>query len=595
MTAAEELCPPPSTSRPRRNKNRHRSLRRQAGTRNQQHDSIGGIRRKYGIGADWSSSAHCLPFSLWDLSLVGDRCNCWCVPYKVRWLFESTRPAVVISEWRTHSHSLILAHSLIPSAARCSPAQLEENGAFHWKCEPESPPDEVCAAQTSTLLNVQLVASVTEISGPLMGIFLDMYGAPWAAVFMSVCLGLGLLLLTLASAYTSVGWDRVLFVANVFLALCTWMGGQLTVQAGLYFDGHTKSRVIFLLNALFDGGCVTYLFVWWIAKGYNLSLAVVAGGYFVLGVLTCTALLYFWFHAVPESVPENKNENDPSGRLDDDNQSIVERDKVDHDDDERSRDASVASPESTGATAASLDEPLPTLSSSTVLQAADTFTPTKQSTHPASRSESLDSEEQRAKVKNRRVNIVEDPLRPCHSGNDATVDTTRAAVGQAETGQDYILVAHRTTRQQLLSGPYVLLCLFFSVQVTMNTWTTTTMRDFLAYLGDDELDNRYLTIFTLLLPASVVAVPLVDWVVLRFGFEGGFHATNLLALGYSIIRVATTNLDVQIGACPKDSSGTMADHDRARILFSLKPQLFFFHSGIHFVLLLPKFPLWGDL
>jgi hypothetical protein len=78
-------------------------------------------------------------------------------------------------------------------------------------------------------------------------------------------------------------------------------------------------------------------------------------------------------------------------------------------------------------------------------------------------------------------------------------------------------------------------------------WTLATMRDFLAYLGDDELNNRYLTIFTLLLPASIVSVPLVDVIVLRFGFVGGFQSVNALALGYSIVRIATASLDVQIG------------------------------------------------
>jgi hypothetical protein len=102
----------------------------------------------------------------------------------------------------------------------------------------------------------------------------------------------------------------------------------------------------------------------------------------------------------------------------------------------------------------------------------------------------------------------------------------------------YVLVANRSVRQQLLSKPYLLLCLFFSLHVTMNMWTLATMRDFLAYLGDDELDNRYLTIFTLLLPASIV---------IHYGFAGGFQSINALALGYSIVRLATTNLNIQIG------------------------------------------------
>jgi hypothetical protein len=77
-------------------------------------------------------------------------------------------------------------------------------------------------------------------------------------------------------------------------------------------------------------------------------------------------------------------------------------------------------------------------------------------------------------------------------------------------------------------------------------WNLTSMRDFLAYLGDDELNNRYLTIFTLLMPASIVALPFVDTVILRFGFAGGLQGINLLALGYSAIKVTTKDLNVQI-------------------------------------------------
>jgi len=77
-------------------------------------------------------------------------------------------------------------------------------------------------------------------------------------------------------------------------------------------------------------------------------------------------------------------------------------------------------------------------------------------------------------------------------------------------------------------------------------WNLTTMRDFLAYLGDDELDNKYLTIFALMMPVSILGLPFVDTVVLRFGFTGGLQGVNVLALSYSAIKVLSTNLNVQI-------------------------------------------------
>lgn len=72
------------------------------------------------------------------------------------------------------------------------------------------------------------------------------------------------------------------------------------------------------------------------------------------------------------------------------------------------------------------------------------------------------------------------------------------------------------------------------------------MRDFLAYLGDDVYNNRYLTIFTLLLPASIIALPLVDFILLNVGFAGAFQFINLLSLGYMLVKVTSSNLSVQI-------------------------------------------------
>ena len=382
---------------------------------------------------------------------------------------------------------------------------------------------------------MQLIASVTQLVSPLLGIFIDHYGAPKSAAFMASCLWIGLLLLVVASSFPSVFWDRVLFVANSFLAMAVWMGGQLTVQTGLYFAGHTKSRVIFLLNSLFDGGSITYLFLWWLSQTFSLSLTAVASGYFVCGVAVVGVGLYFWFAAVPEldedkymTYGDSKQEADPTEPpitnasdnepSEENSQSVVEPSshRFGAEDERHSAQGHTLEGEIVGNTGARSSAPL------TPLDAPDDQTPNS------------------GDLGDRRVSFHD------------TIVTRGVQANTSERIQesnkpDYILVADRTTKEQLLSTPYLLLCLFFSLHVTMNMWTLATMRDYLAYLGDDELDNRYLTIFTLLLPASIVSVPLVDVIVLRLGFAGGFQSINALALGYSIIRVASTNLNVQIG------------------------------------------------
>jgi hypothetical protein len=408
---------------------------------------------------------------------------------------------------------------------------LEENGAFRWKCDPDYDPEEVCPSQTSTLLNVQLIASVTQLVSPIMGQAIDHYGSPKCACFASGCLAVGLLLLTLSSASSSPAWDRVLFAANGFIAMTTWMGGQLTVQVGMYFAGHTKSRAIFLLNALFDGGSVTYLFLWWLAKVGSLSLTAVAGGYLVVGVLLSVASLYFWFVAIPE--------HDEEAML----YGTVDRPAISNTDIEEEG----AMPES------SSPPPGPIVCSRPSDDAASGL---------------IDPKFTETQVPGRGVGIVDGTTKPssttrrdssyCNdtTANEKVMSPDAMLDDEQDSGSDagpnvesapYVLVANRSVKEQLLSKPYLLLCLFFSLHVTMNMWTLATMRDFLAYLGDDELDNRYLTIFTLLLPASIVSVPFVDAIVIRYGFIGGFQSVNALALGYSIVRLATTNLNVQIG------------------------------------------------
>jgi hypothetical protein len=119
--------------------------------------------------------------------------------------------------------------------------------------------------------------------------------------------------------------DRLLYLAFVFVALGTWNGGLLAVQTGMYFQGQTRSRVIFTLNALFDSGAIAYLGLWGIGQssqqpavssssgggggGTITTLTWLASGYLGLSILLFGGGLYFWMVAVPEAPKEEKEED----------------------------------------------------------------------------------------------------------------------------------------------------------------------------------------------------------------------------------------------------------------------------------------------
>jgi len=112
--------------------------------------------------------------------------------------------------------------------------------------------------------------------------------------------------------------------------------------------------------------------------------------------------------------------------------------------------------------------------------------------------------------------------------------------------ESYIVVAERPPMKQFLSPNYIFLAIFFAFHQSRNIWVLTTTRDFLAFLGDDETGNRYLKIFTLLTPASVLGLPFVDVVLHKYGYGAGLAVVNLLAISQGIVQVSSTNLNVQI-------------------------------------------------
>jgi hypothetical protein len=108
---------------------------------------------------------------------------------------------------------------------------------------------------------------------------------------------------------------------------------------------------------------------------------------------------------------------------------------------------------------------------------------------------------------------------------------------------EYLLLADKSAKEQLLSTPFIMLNLFFSLSMISCNWSLITAADFLASLGDD---GRYLKIFTLCQPASILALPLVDWIVNHHGFGAAFQAVNLINFVYILIKCTSTNLHLHV-------------------------------------------------
>ena len=67
-----------------------------------------------------------------------------------------------------------------------------------------------------------------------------------------------------------------------------------------------------------------------------------------------------------------------------------------------------------------------------------------------------------------------------------------------------------------------------------------------AWFVADRPHKLLYRICTLLYPISLIGLPLVDFVIDRYGYHGGLQLVNGFALGTNIVKVVTRNLDVQI-------------------------------------------------
>ena len=402
----------------------------------------------------------------------------------------------------------------------------------------------MCPEQTAAFLNCKFVSQLTLLTGTLWGMLSDKYGNFVLMGVFGICNIAGLILLILGARFPSSPSSSsssssfaaplesfLLYIALVLKGIGATVGGMLTVDTGLLFydkgdggssgggggggDNNDNSNgkkqlnlVIAFLNTLFDAGAMAYLGLWAIEKqlsvsnnpdgaySYNPNLIVVLVGYLGLAVVCIGGYAYF-FRAVQainnknNSSSNNKSENENKN---DDEVGVVEQ-HHDANKNEETRDGG---------------DP--------ICQPTKIETASPQPTPPERAAPSMD---------------------PAADDGHTTPDDD-------SDPPPYVRVAMRSPRDQLLSKFFVLLGTWFSFHTASNLWTLTTARDFLGGLGDDDYGNRYLGIFTMLTPFSIVALPFLDKTIRSFGFHAALQAVNGLEIAHGIFRVFVSSLNAQI-------------------------------------------------
>jgi hypothetical protein len=266
-------------------------------------------------------------------------------------------------------------------------------------------------------------------------------------------------------------WDALLFVGFIFLGLHTWVAMLLVVQLGLYFEGHTISRVIFILNNVFDAGTVVYLGLWGIQEGTGASTSSILGGYLAVGCILYGLSIYFWHVAVPEGGVEENIMNAPSSRF----SPRLEMLSTNLDLDDR------------------LMNNLSAQSMRAISNYLGSIRDAWSSRHSAVSLKSI--------VPTTNKDLQEDNKSINPEKPDGEVALAPAS--------SYVCVADRLPREQWMAAPFIFLCLFFGFNLAITNWNLMTQRDVLAGLGDDEKDNIYLTIFTFMTPCRSWEGPLL--------------------------------------------------------------------------------------
>lgn len=379
---------------------------------------------------------------------------------------------------------------------------LVDSGAFSYLCGDDVNANGECSAQSQTIVNVGFLASCCSVFTPFIGFAIDTFGAPTVSYLMAAMALSGTGFMVVAAA-TETSW--MYYPSFALLGLATFTGSLMSVQVGLYFKGHTQVRIIMWLNTLFDAGSCSYLFLWMIEENLSVDFTGVAIIYFILAAVLYIPGAIFWTIALPEGTGEGED-----FELTDETKALL----VDGGEEES---------ETTGHSE--------NTNQSLRLFMESKMDPTMLDEVVMSRTGSFRGDIPHGRTVPTSV-YGSQGLRDVPEGDDNVDDLA-----------DFPLLAERPANEQLVSTPYMLLVFFFSVSQISCNWSLITAADFLASIGDDGL---YLKIFTLMQPASILALPLVDWIIRKLGFGAAFQGVNLINFVYIFIKVTSTNLKVHV-------------------------------------------------
>lgn len=460
-----------------------------------------------------------------------------------------------------------------------------------------------CPEQNAMLLNVQFVAQLTMMASPLLGAWCDKNGPAEVVGGLFVSGALGILLLAIATSNLSIDW--LLFPSFLCSGLMAQIAGLMTVQTGLIFDRpRTRNRVISALNALYDAGAITYLILWYIDTNTVLTLPIISALNLALFVVVVGSAIMGWYKItgkrgvadtsskILSSQDNNKNNVDGC----DDNEECKEEINADMTHTSPAMDFSRVDSDVVAPNGPSADDCSKRLvprqkkiswrdgfeddlsddddkargandvADRSALEIAKASAPDRGEDDQDNFGDGDKNDENGASTTRRKMSLSErassiilrrlslsrngqklNPKTSITFGRvDDDADCIEEAVPDPPGPRPYVLIASRPALDQLRSSQFLTLAAFFAFHHSRNTWTLTTTRDFLAYLGDDDTGNKYLAIFTLLTPASVLGLPFVDKIVHKGGYSAGLHVVNALAFLQGIIQVSSDNLNVQV-------------------------------------------------
>eukprot|EP00529_Nitzschia_sp_RCC80_P016322 CAMPEP_0113454530 /NCGR_PEP_ID=MMETSP0014_2-20120614/7909_1 /TAXON_ID=2857 /ORGANISM="Nitzschia sp." /LENGTH=648 /DNA_ID=CAMNT_0000345935 /DNA_START=142 /DNA_END=2088 /DNA_ORIENTATION=+ /assembly_acc=CAM_ASM_000159 len=455
---------------------------------------------------------------------------------------------------------------------------LEANGNFQNKCsdewwEIENENDEdsessACPEQTSALLTCRFVSQMTVLTSPLWAFLSDKYGGQTLTYILFGTMTSGLVLLVIAFEYPGTKWDgALLYTSFILMGIGSTCGGLLTVVTALVFPERStkrdtigndssssssqsppnnngvddnqeeeeeeeknslhsdkfRSRLISLMNALYDAAAITYLTLWGLVQLTSNVVGVMIG-YACFAVFFLGGYIFF-FRRVRNQV--GKGETNNLIDCDDDDGNVKTKNCLKNDDDDDDDDK-VCKNQNLSTTTSSKGR----FSTATATTISDEST----------------SKFQRVEESTFMISANEKPLEITHGLINLQDKVTENKLpNSASSPSTYITISKRSFVDQMKSRAFILLCTFFTIHFLSNIWTLTTMRDFLKYLGDDDEGNKYLAIFTLLTPVSLVALPFVDIAIHRYGYSTALQVVNTLDMIQCLIKVVPgANLNVQI-------------------------------------------------